>query len=221
MGTIADMMAAGPFPYDARHQRGVSLMPGVANQVMSEYGAIAPHNPAVINQTSGGVSNGRRLEFYHPQASENPLPGRPSVGVFDPSIQGEDLTRLVAADFMHYLPSVDPKFATMRERMAQSMEPWQDDINRRAYDRAVDGTYGNGTYFEQRPYDEWFDAHRLDQFMGAGFLPKDGHSTMQTFGKSDHANWMRMMTPEQHGLLQEVEDYMRSGVKQPTMSWGQ
>ncbi len=95
--------------------------------------------------------------------------------------------------------------------MAASMTPFQDEINQRAYGYALDGTYSQGGPVETRPYDEWFDRHRLDQFMGAGFLPKDGHSTMQTFQNRDYANGRRFMSPEQHGLLQEVEDYMRSG----------
>lgn len=214
MGVLADKMTAGPFPYDARHQRGASLMPGVAAQVQNEYKALAPFNMAVVDSRSGGLSDGRRLESYPPRSGDNPSPGRSTVEVFDPEFQGGDLNRMVAADMLHQLPREDPVFAKMRSDFGATMTPEQNELNQRVYDNATNGIFGDQTGpKEMRPYDEWWDTHRLDQYLGAAMLPE---------GSPQREAWMtKMMTPNQLARLSEIELYLRSGVKQPTMSWGQ
>jgi hypothetical protein len=172
----------------------------LAEEIKGKYRAISRHPLAIVDSREGGISGGRKAEFYPPEESHNPLPGRATVEVFDPAFQGQDFENLVVADFMHYLGKEDPVLSGLRGDFAQSVTPEQTAIDRRAYERAVSGEFGDP---ETRPYDEWYDVHRLDQYLGAPLLPEDS---------PDRADWMRILEPNQLRILAQMQEYLRTGM---------
>ena len=163
----------------------------LSESVMERFPAIV--NLKVIDSRGIGVTDGRKLEFYHPNG-DSPLGDVPVVEVFSDEFNDEELVRLISADYMHYLPTVSEEFNEIRERMRSSMTPEQKGINERAYQLALDGG-------ETRPFDRWFDLHRLDQFMGSGMLP-DGEI---------RDGWMNMLSSEQKDIIQEAENFLING----------
>lgn len=174
----------------------------IAALVKQKYRAIEPYDLHVIDSRDKGISQGRKLEFYPPDESDNPVPGKLTVQVFDPSFKGDDLINMIAADFLHHLGKNDPHLIKLRNRFQESLTAEQHKIDKRAYEEAKVGKYGGEP--EKRPYDEWFNVSRLDQYLGSMFLPKDS---------PDRADWMGMMTPQQTRILAEIQHYMETGKK--------
>jgi hypothetical protein len=159
------------------------------SEVLGKYPALKGQPWAVIDSRSRGISNGRKLEFYSPGEPSSPVPGRPTVEVFDPSFQGDILHDVIAADMLHYLPHINEDFANIRAQFRQSLTPDQLAMDRRAFQRAQQGG-------ERRPFEQWFDQHRLDQYIGAILLPKPN-------------DWIRSFTPEQNQLSEDILDFLR------------
>jgi len=167
----------------------------IEDRVKQEFKAVAPFDLKVVDSREQGISEGRKLEFYAPGEARNPFPGRPTVEVFDPAFKGADLTNIIAADFLHHLVRVDPRARSLREEFRASMTPEQTAVDRQAYQRAVAGDFGS---VERRPFGEWFEQHRLDQYLGAMFLPKPNE-------------WENFYTPDQEKILMQIETYLRTG----------
>ena len=96
---------------------------------------------------------------------------------------------------MHYLGKKDPTVMKLREQFRQSMTPEQQATDRRAYNRATPGEFGDP---EERPYDQWFEIHRLDQYLGAMFLPKPNE-------------WEGTFTLPQQQTLGSIRTYLEQG----------
>ena len=170
-------------------------------RVKRKFKAIEPFDLKIIDSRAKGISDGRKLDFYSADERDNPAPGRLTVEVFDPSFTGEALENIIAADFLHFLGKNDANLVQLRGQFRQAMTEEQKAIDRQAYARAVQG----GS--ETRPFDQWFDQHRLDQYLGAGLLPK---------GSANRADWMRILTPEQKEIQTQIEQYLRTGKVAPT-----
>lgn len=169
------------------------------DQVRQRYKAIGNYDLNIIDSREKGISNGRKLEFYPPDERDNPTPGRPTVEIFDPSFQGDQAADMVAADFLHYLGKVDPVVSDLRRRFRESVTPEQMMMDRNAYNRAISGSYG---YKETRPFDDWYDFHRLDQYLGSMFLPRESEN---------YQDWDRVMTPKQRHILARIRQYLEQG----------
>lgn len=192
----AEMYGVNKGRTQAAEQR---LRPDVTARVKEKFRAIAPQDLAVVDSRAAGMSDNRKVEMYPPSERDNPLPGRATVEVFDPSFQGDDLDNVIAADFIHSLGKTDPTLKHYRDAFSKSLTPEQKAIDRRAYERAVAGEFGDP---EQRPFDQWYEIHRLDQYLGAPYLPE---------GSAHREEWMRGMTPEQLEMLDAMQRYMKTG----------
>lgn len=184
-------------------QRGMRSQPSspqdLSARVSQKFKGIAPYNLGVVDSRSKGDPMGfRKLEFYDPDQPDNPMPGRPTVEVFDPSFQGDALDNMIAADFLHYAGKNDPTVMKMREQFRQSMGPKEALLDRRAYDRARAGEFG---YKEDRSYVDWLNESRLDQYLISQFLPPG----------PDRTDWMEDMAPQQLEILSGLERYLRTG----------
>lgn len=173
--------------------------PDITQRIKQKFKATAAHDLVVVDSRAKGMTDGRKVEFYPPDERDNPNPGKLTVEVFDPSLRGEDLDNIVAADFLHYLGKNDPVLIDLRQQFAMSLTSEQKQIDRDAYRRAQSGEFGDP---EERSFDEWFETHRLDQYLGAMLLPE---------GSSDRREWMSIMTPKQRGILDRIEHYLKTG----------
>jgi hypothetical protein len=192
-----------------------TLPPGpMAANIRDKYRAIGRHGPMFQIVAGGPMQGGRQVEFYPPWESQNPIPGSATVEVFNTAMPPSDLENVVVADAMHYFGAIDPRtnrpvdptFWKLKQQFAKSLTPEQIAIDRRAYERAKAGEFGKP---ETRPYDQWFDIHRLDQYLGAQMLPE---------GSPDKRDWMSGMTPEQLRILDAMQTYLRRGSIAPGMN---
>lgn len=174
----------------------------IVTRVKRRYRALEPYDLQVIDSRSRGISNGRRVEFYPPDERDNPIPGKPTVELFDPSFQGEAAEDIIAADALHYLAKKDQPLIKLRNEFKNSITPEQMEVDVRAYRRAQsDG--------DRRTFNEWYETHRLDQYLGVGFLPK---------GSRNRQEWEGALTPQQKRILRDIEGYMKTGGKKPLIA---
>ena len=172
--------------------------------VRGKFKGLSQYPLAILDSRNTGQADGRKIEFYPPREGRNPYPGMATVELFDPTFQGEDLENAVAADFLHFMGKENPVVRRLRGAFLSSMTPEQKGMDRRAYMRARAGDFGTP---ETRPYDQWMDTHRLDQYLISRFLPR---------GSRDRAEWEQGFTPRQRQLLDQVEQYVRTGQAWPS-----
>lgn len=145
---------------------------------------------SVIDSRGKKAKYGGKLEFYPPDESENPLPGRATVEVFDQNLQGPMMQKMVYGDMLHYLPSVDPNFSAMRDQFAGSITPEQAAIDQNAYQR------DKADYGESRSMKDWFKQSRLDAYLRGHLTP------------DEEDNWKGAYTPQQRAILQSMQTYL-------------
>lgn len=167
---------------------------GALNRIKTEYPGLNGPDWNVID--SRGVKTspyGGGIEFYHPDESHSPSPGRPTVEVFNPKLQGPMLDRAIYGDMLHYMPEADPAFRQMREEYRQSMTPAQLDIDHRAYRAGtVQGT-------EHRSFPQWHDQSRLDAHV-RGYLAPD-----------EKNDWADAYTPVQRAIMDRMKTHLKGG----------
>lgn len=173
----------------------VSSDEGLVNTIKSKYKGLANYDFNIIDSRAKGISDGRKAEFYPAEENDNPLRGKPTVEIFDPSLKDADLENMIVADFLHNLSKEDPVVSGLRGKFASTLTKRQKQIDKNAYKEAK----SNG---EKRSFEDWLDQSRMDQYLIAQFLPK---------GSQDRKEWLSGMTPEQRGILSEIEHYMRVG----------
>jgi hypothetical protein len=164
-------------------------------RITERYGALRPYDFRAVDSRGKESKHGGGLEFYHPDEPTNPVPGKPTVEVFDKDLQGEDLERAIFGDMLHYLPDSDPKFAQMREEFRETITPEQTRTDLMAYDRS---RVQRG---ERREFAKWFDRTRLDAYI-RGYLAPD---------KNDEWRRSGTYTPEQAQLLGRMNQYLETG----------
>lgn len=181
--------------------------------IFGEYAALA-RNKDKFALMFAPQTDDRQLEFYPPWERDNPRPGKATVQVFNQNLSPKQIQDVVVADAMHYFGAVDPRnnkpvdptFWKLKQQFGQSITPEQQAIDRRAYERAQAGEFGKP---EKRPYDEWMNIHRLDQYLGAPLLPE---------GSENRRDWMSGMTQEQLVLLDLMKQYLKRGSIAPGMN---
>ena len=137
---------------------------------------------------------GRRLEFYPPEESRNPMPGIPLIEVYDPQLKGPALERALFGDALHYLKDVDPEFQKYRNLFRESLTPEQRAGSRRRYNYYRK----HGDPPESRPYDKWFEISDLDQFLGGYLAP------------ADRNEWEGIYSAKQKYILEAMKSYLES-----------
>lgn len=174
--------------------------------IAAKYKALAPHmaNAAVV-QSPVQWNDGRQLEFYHPQASDNPVPGKMTFELFNGQ-QGAAREDAVAADALHYLggrqgetsgPPVDPKWWKMREELWAKRPDYQRRIDEKAYRE------------EAEPGDtpeKWANRNRKDAYVRAGLFP-EGNPEWYPSPQDPEPYF----TPEQMDHFAKMADYLHNG----------
>lgn len=105
-----------------------SLAPLVAN-IFAQYPALARHKNdfAVMRgrpmlgsdgkplfKMPDGRPDDRQLESYAPDESWSPLPGKATTELFNSAVSSPEQQQIIAGDFLHHLPDVDPTWAAMK-----------------------------------------------------------------------------------------------------------
>ena len=106
----------------------------------------------------------RRLEFYSPEETRSPNPGRATIEVLDPELKGKNLSQAIRGEIVHFLPQIDPGFEQLRIAFWKEMPQWQRDLDFKAYQKSGD----------TRPFGQWMRQHRLDQWLIGNLFPLEG-----------------------------------------------
>ena len=134
----------------------------------------------------------RQLEFYPPNEPSNPFKGLPTIEIRNPDLKGDRLQQLIAAEMMHYLPTVDNKFKAYREQLRGTITPQQMEAARRRYEH----------YQDKRPFEEYFDTSDFDQFIG-GYLFPPAPGEGEDWREGGHYQ------PNQIEILEQMRRYMQ------------
>lgn len=105
-----------------------SLAPLVAS-IFQQYPALARHRqdfavtrgrPMLGNDGNpllkmpDGRPDDRQLESYAPDESWSPMPGKATTELFNSAASPPEQQQIIAGDFLHHLPDVDPQWAAMK-----------------------------------------------------------------------------------------------------------
>lgn len=118
----------------------------------------------VVDSRSGGMKDDRQLEYYPADERDNPKPGRPTIEIFNPAIQGQAYDDAIAADMLHGLKTADPQWRAMRQQYLQTLSPANKAMDQRAY--AEDRKRG-----ETRTFDQWMEDNRGDAYLRGYLFP--------------------------------------------------
>lgn len=180
----------------AMAQTKAARPPNIASQVVpgveAAYPALSGSGLQVVDSRSNGMNDNRQLEYYPANESWNPLPGKPTIDVFNPAIKGQGFQDAVAADMLHGLPQRDPTWRAYREQFKTTLTPRQQAIDRQAY--AEDRAQG-----ETRSYGEWMDGNRVDAYL-RGYLFPDANDEWRKGG---------VYTPQQSQVLDRMRAYLQ------------
>lgn len=159
--------------------------------VLEKYPKLQGYNWAIVDSRGKESKYGGGIEFYSPDESESPVPGRPTVEVFDKKLKGEALEKAIFGDMLHHLPAVDPEFESMRQKLYGSLTDDQKAVDQKAYDKA------KIAHGEERSFEDWMHQSRLDAYVRGRIAP-------------DEANdWADVYTEDQAKVLKEIEDYLK------------
>lgn len=147
-------------------------MPSIADQAYEKYPKLKDYGFNFIAPTDGAKSDGRYLETYPADERDNPMPGKPTIQQFDPSMTGEDFM----GETLHILPKIDPYVGAIRQQFIDSMTLPQRQKLMDQYD------YAKKNFGEKRPYDQWENMSGTDAwFRGhlTGQFPDDVYEPAQ------------------------------------------
>ena len=164
---------------------------GALKSVLEKYPKLQGYDWAVVDSRGKASKYGGSIEFYSPDESESPVPGKPTIEVFDKNLTGPSLEKALFGDMLHHLPSVDPQFEGMRQKLNSSLTDDQKNVDQRSYDKA------KATHGEDRPFEDWMNQSRLDAYV-RGKLAPDAEN-----------QWADVYTKDQSEILQQMEDYLK------------
>lgn len=159
-------------------QRKQTLM----EQAYQKYPRLKNYGFQFVDSTGRG-GNGRMLETYPADETDNPMPGKPTIELFSPNATAED----IMGEHLHILPKVDPQIGSMRQQFIESMTPDQNSKLLQQYQHAQQN------FGESRPFNQWRDVSGHDAwFRGAvtGQWPAD------------------LYTQEQLGMFDKLKGYL-------------
>jgi hypothetical protein len=104
------------------------------------------------------------FEFYPPDESHNPRPGKPTIEIRNKELSGEWLERGMLGEMLHYLPQVDETFRGLKDELVQSMpkSEWNFAFEKWQRERAKG---------DRRPFDQWFDMTHSDALIRGWLTP--------------------------------------------------
>lgn len=137
---------------------------GALDQLYSQYPGLKQYDIQTLDSSVGGKDwkgqpyNGRQMEFYPPDETDNPNPGKPTIEDFSGHLNPKDALGEV---FSHYLPKQDPRFGAARDRFIQSIDAKQRGMLQGDYQQDI----RSGVYGTKRPsFDEWLNNQGGDAF---------------------------------------------------------
>lgn len=166
-------------------------MDDALSSVLKKYPKLQGYDWAIVDSRGKDSKHGGSIEFYSPDESESPVPGKPTIEVFDKNLKGDKLERALFGDMLHHLPSVDPQFEEMRQKLQASLTDEQKAVDQKSYEKA------KSDYGEDRPIDQWMNQSRLDAYVRGRLAPDDNN------------DWKDVYTEDQHKLLNDLEDYLK------------
>lgn len=149
----------------------------------------------IIDSRAKGMADGRQLEYYPADETDNPKPGKPTIEVFNPELKDHDYEDAIAADMLHGLKAADPTWGTLRNTFAQTITPSQKKVDQRTYSEDVK----NG---EKRSFDQWMQDNRVDAYL-RGYLFPD---------KQDEWRKGGAYTDAQKKLLEQMRGHLTAAV---------
>jgi hypothetical protein len=176
---------------DNRPQQPTGLLGALAQQ----YPALAPHFQNMVVQQGAPQSDGRQLEFYPPWESDNPNPGKSTVELYNPDLQGKGLENAVAGDALHLVGSVDPRtgqpvdpiYYGMKQQFLGMLTPDQQAVDQRAYQREAPMYGGN-----LPPFADWMQNNRSDAYI-RGYITPDAEDNWRNVYNTQLLNQLEAM----------------------------
>ena len=174
----------------------------ILESVYAEHPLLRKHGFALVDSRAEGLAHPRNrgggaIEFYPPGERDNPVPGRPTIELFDPELRGAALKRAIFGDMLHHMPAVSRRFAKLRRRFGGTLTDEQKRIDKGAFRAAQTGAD------ESRSYGKWFEASRLDAYIRGQLAP------------DERDEWRGHYTSEQLDLLGQMNRIVSGG--EPSM----
>lgn len=162
-----------------------------ARQIASALSGIQKKYPRVNTQGwkvgYGDSNDGRQLEFYPPNEAMNPHKGSPYIEIYNKGLQGDELQSAIFGDMLHYQPTVDPQFSSLKQQFQSSFNPHQTEMNKSRYQQAVQAG-------ETGSFDDWMNRSQVDAYI-RGYLAPDAADEWRKQGA---------YTPEQVKILENM-----------------
>ena len=138
---------------DQQLNRSIHHIPDVTDSITQKYPRLSNYDWQVIRGDQRNNIGGGHLEFYPPNESYNPIPGKPTIAVFDPTLSPEQTSKMVFGDMLHHLSNADPEWRKLRTQYSDTVSPAQ---KKKEYEYEV------ANFGETRNIDQWRDVSRLD-----------------------------------------------------------
>ena len=192
-GAPRPQLGSAPPPRAQNFQR-------IANEVRAELPGV---NIPFEVMEGGGEGFSESFPYWesqgHPKPNTNVIQLRPSSRDFSE----KRMKSLISGELIHFLGGTDdqgaptnPKFKKFKDAYIQSLTPEQLAFHRRSYDEVA---VPSG---EQRPFNQWMEHSRIDQFIGAYLFPSDEHLAA---GFNTDADF----NPEQKKIMDRASQFLR------------
>lgn len=185
------------------------LHSGLMDPLFAKYRALARNRDKFGLMMSPDPGDGRQLEYYPPWESENPMPGKATVELYNQSGSPAETQNLIAGDMLHYLGSVDPTnnqpidptFQKLKQQLIQSRVPGQVANDQEAYNMEL-------PYYGANPpsMEDYMQDNRGDAYIRGKLTPDAADE------------WKRMYTPDQNQILELLRQYITRGSIAPGMN---
>ena len=148
-------------------------------------------------------------EFYPPWESQNPTPGQPLIQLREKGQQlsPKSMKNLLLGETFHHLGArdptgvpIDPSFRMLKELFMQNLTPQQLQRDRQSYLEQM--TTGG----ETRSFQEWMDQSQADAYLRGYLSP---------INEAERLDWASTYTPHQRRILNQMKEYLGTGVLQP------
>ena len=148
-------------------------------------------NSAVVQSPDEG--DGRLLEYYDPEDTDSPTPGKTTFQMFQKFDAPGEREDAIAADALHSLPRNDPKWRDLRSMLIDA---------RPAEQRRID----DGAYLEDhdpgQSKESWMERNRADAYVRGGLFPDRNPEWNQ------NENGKEPWTPEQQHVFELMRAYL-------------
>lgn len=170
----------------------------VLEKIAEQYPQIGKHLGNFAVERGPNLSDGRQLEYYAPDESWNPYPGKSTIEIYKQNIAPDELQNLIAGETLHLLGGrnakgelTDAKFAALKDALIESRTPDQ---------RLIDARVWKERHADQMPYDEFIKRSRADEY-AMGYLFPDAADEWRKQGT---------YTDEQKQLLEQMRQHLQT-----------